>query len=95
MLLSVEPTKQKTRRPERRGITRAVSPKKMREEKGNVEAQERRRKRRPGTTIGAVRGLLAVASGLRRSLIQGELDSRAFRRSTAFWFCGLSASDRL
>jgi hypothetical protein len=33
MLLRAEPTKQKTRRPERSGITRAVSPKKMREEK--------------------------------------------------------------
>jgi hypothetical protein len=32
VLLRAEPTKQKTRRPERRGITRAVSPKKMREE---------------------------------------------------------------
>ena len=39
--------------------------------------------------------VLAVASGLRGSLIQGDLDSRAFRRSTAFWLCGLSASDRL
>ena len=29
MSLRAEPTKQKTRRPERRGITRAVSPKKM------------------------------------------------------------------
>jgi hypothetical protein len=31
--LRAEPIKQKTRRPERRGIARAVSPKKMREEK--------------------------------------------------------------
>ena len=29
MLLRAEPTKQKTRRPERRGITQAVSPKKI------------------------------------------------------------------
>jgi hypothetical protein len=29
MLLRAEPTKQKTRRPERSGITRAVSPKKI------------------------------------------------------------------
>ena len=51
VLLSVEPTKQKTRRPERRGITRAVSPKKMREEKGNVEAQERRREEDPAQRL--------------------------------------------
>src|SRR5579885_174707 len=33
VLLRAEPTKQKTRRPERRGITRAVSPKKIGEER--------------------------------------------------------------
>ena len=33
MLLGAEPTKQKTRRAERRGITRAVSPKKNRKRK--------------------------------------------------------------
>jgi hypothetical protein len=43
VLLWAEPTKQKTRRPERRGITRAVSPKKMGKER-SVQAQERRRK---------------------------------------------------
>jgi hypothetical protein len=36
---------QKTRKPERRGITRAVSPKKIgRRKKGNVDIQERPRK---------------------------------------------------
>ena len=50
MLSRAEPTKQKTRRPERRGIARAVSPKKMREEKKtNVRAQERGRGRNPGS----------------------------------------------
>src|SRR5579863_9298135 len=39
-----EPTKQKTRRPERRGIAQAVRPKKIgRRKKGNVEAQKPRR----------------------------------------------------
>jgi hypothetical protein len=38
MLLRAEPTKQKTRRPERSGITRAVSPKKIgKERRENVE----------------------------------------------------------
>ena len=41
VLLRAEPTKQKTRRPERSGITGAVSPKKMgKERKQNVRAQE-------------------------------------------------------
>ena len=53
VLLRAEPIKQKTRRPERRGIARAVSPKKMREEKkGGVEDQERRTESRPGERIG-------------------------------------------
>jgi hypothetical protein len=38
VLLRAEPTKQKTRRPERRGIARAVSPKKMREEKKEMSS---------------------------------------------------------
>jgi hypothetical protein len=41
MMLRAEPTKQKTRRPERRGITQAVSPKKIgKRKKGNVLAQK-------------------------------------------------------
>jgi hypothetical protein len=41
VLLRAEPTKQKTRRPERRGITRAVSPKKIGKRKnGNVPGSE-------------------------------------------------------
>jgi hypothetical protein len=36
VVLRAEPTKQKMRRPERRGITRAVSPKKMWEEENEM-----------------------------------------------------------
>ena len=46
-MVRAEPTKQKTRRPERRGIARAVSPKKIgRRKKANVEAREHPRRRR-------------------------------------------------
>jgi hypothetical protein len=44
--LRAEPIKQKTRRPERRGITRAVSPKKIGErKKGNVPSSGTPRRR--------------------------------------------------
>jgi hypothetical protein len=53
-----EPRKQKTRRPERRGITRAVQPKKIGKRKNeNVQAQKRRRGGGPGQRIGAVRSV--------------------------------------
>jgi hypothetical protein len=46
MLSGEEPRKQKTRRPERRGITRAVSPKKIGErKKGNVPSSGTLRRR--------------------------------------------------
>ena len=41
MLLRAEPIKQKTRRPERRGITRAVSPKKIGERKKGMSKLRR------------------------------------------------------
>ena len=48
MLSGEEPRKQKTRMPERKGITRAVSPKKIRKrKKANVQTQERRREGGP------------------------------------------------
>ena len=70
-----EPIKQKRRMPERRGITRAVSPKKMRE-KRKCQSQERRIKR-PGQRIDGGSRLAIVAAlelidgGARGAVAQG------------------------
>lgn len=50
MLLRAEPTKQKTRRPERRGITRAVSPKEIGERKKRMSNSETSNVRTPRRT---------------------------------------------
>ena len=78
MLLRAEPIKQKTRRPERRGITRAVSPKKMREEKKemsklrNVGEKEDLDRGRYGSKRATVASLEVVDSGARAQLRKGR-----------------------
>ncbi len=47
MLLRAEPIKQKTRRPERRGITRAVSPKKIGRERKECPSSGASERRKP------------------------------------------------
>ena len=79
MLFGEEPRKQKTCRPERRGITRAVSPKKIgKRKKGmsklrSVGERETRRAYRPQSLpcwkapmMGARAPFLAITSGLPR-----------------------------
>jgi hypothetical protein len=62
--MRAEPTKQKTPRPERREITRAVRPKNNEgTKKGNVQAQEcrERKKEDPDSPNGAIRSVPLVA----------------------------------
>src|SRR2546422_2261148 len=56
VLLRAEPIKQKTRRPERRGITRAVSPKKIGERKKGMSKLRSVGEKETGERIGPVQG---------------------------------------
>jgi hypothetical protein len=63
VLLRAEPTKQKTSRPERKGIARAVSPRKWRKEGRNVPTDNSRRVRQTGQECDGGGGSRCIAIG--------------------------------
>ena len=71
MLFGEEPRKQKTRRPERRGITRAVSPKKIGKERkecpssGKSERRESRKGDRRGSNTSITAAMEVADDGVR------------------------------
>jgi len=66
VLLRAEPIKQKTRRPERRGITRAVSSKKIGERKKGMSKLRSVGEKETGERIGPVEGHCRFRVGKRR-----------------------------
>ena len=65
-MLRAEPIKQKTRRPERRGITRAASPKKIGERKKGMSKLRSVGEKETGERIGPVEGHFRFRVGKRR-----------------------------
>ncbi len=83
MLSGEEPGKQKTRRPERRGITRAVSPKKIgRRKKGMSKLRNVGEKGDPGSKpVRSKRAIVAVAK------VTDDGARAPFAASSVYYLC--------